>query len=165
MEARLREFYASAPQTRYAVEVLELSHPDMTRAYVLWAEGAPGEVTNEAAEVLAVEPARFEIEPAGSEAHLDQVYEIALETADPEDTFRTEMDRIPLQTRELVRCVYRVYMSDALDELQGSAVLQVEEVAWKAGAARLRAVSPRFNVTRTGELYVPREIPMLRNFL
>lgn len=164
MEDRLREFYASAPQTRYPIEVLELSHPDMTRTYVLWCEGQPGTVVD-GETVLDVEPARFEIEPAGNEPHLDQVYDIGLDTTDPQDTFRTELDRVPLQTLQRVTCIYRVYLSDALDEVQGRAVLQVEEIAWKAGAARLRAVTPRFNVTRTGELYAPRLIPMLRNFL
>ncbi|MNY71298.1 hypothetical protein D3C86_2096100 [compost metagenome] len=61
--------------------------------------------------------------------------------------------------------MYREYLSDDLANAQTTAVLQVESVAYKIGAATLSAVSPRFNVTRTGETYTPRDIPMLRSFL
>ena len=36
---------------------------------------------------------------------------------------------------------------------------------WIAFAASLSAVTPRLNITRTGEIYSPRDVPMLRGFL
>lgn len=165
LEQRLRVFYASAPQTQYRIEVLELSHSLMTQTYFLWKERAEGQVTTEDGIVRTVLPARFVTKPAGSEEHLDQIYEITLDTTDRHDTFRTELRRIPTSTTERVRCVFREYLSDDLTDVQARAALQVEEIAWQLGVAKITAVSPRYNVTRTGELYAPREIPMMRNFL
>jgi len=61
--------------------------------------------------------------------------------------------------------VYREYLSDDLQGPQAVAVLQIESITYMLGAAGISAVSPRLNITRTGELYVPRDIPMLRGFL
>lgn len=165
--SRLREFLASAPQTVWAIQTLELSHSDMSRVFRLWREPHPGEVTTERGEIVTMQPCNIETTLAGSLGHLDQKFEIRLGLieADQQDQFQAEMDRIPLNTREKVRVVYREYLSDDLGAPQAVAVLQAESIAYILGAASISAVSPRLNVTRTGELYAPREIPMLRGFL
>lgn len=165
MEQALRVFYASAPQDKHRIEVLEFSHSALSRTRVLWREPAAGFVTTELGVVVPVEVARFFVEPAGTDENLDQVYDISLSMVDIEDDFRDEVDRVPVDTQERIRCVFRQYLSDALDDVLAWAVLQVEEIGWRLPSARIRAVSPRLNVTRTGELYVPREVPMLRSFL
>jgi hypothetical protein len=164
METKLRTFFASAPQVIHKIDVMEISHSEMSKTYYLWREPYGGEVTTEDG-VRTVQPCNFEVKPAGSNQNLDQVYEIKLDTNDIEDDFRNEMDSIPLNTLEFVRVVVREYLSDDLTDPQSRAVLQVENVGYKVGAAMIKAVSPRFNVTRTGELYVVRDIPMLRSFV
>lgn len=166
-EQALREFFASAPQRKRRIEVVEISHSAMTKTFFLWREPVVGEVITEDG-VRTVQPMNFEIERAGSERHLDQIYKIKLDTtveANTEDEFHLELDRIPLDTDERIRCVLREYLSDDLTDMQTRAVLQVESVSHALGAATLTAASPRFNVTRTGEIYAPRDVPMLRNFL
>lgn len=164
LESRLRVFLASAPQNRHAIQTLELSHSSMSQVFRLWREPYVGEVTTEDGPVQML-PLNLEIKLAGTENNLDQKFEIAMDTVDINDEFRGEMDRIPVTTTEKVRAVYREYLSDDLSEPQTTAVLQCESVSYKLGAATLSAVSPRFNVTRTGETYVPRDVPMLRGFL
>lgn len=164
LEQELREFFASAPQTKHLIDVLEISHSAMSKTYYLWREPFVGEVTTEDG-VRTVQPVNFQVERAGSERHLDQIYKIKVDTTDITDDFHSELDRIPLQTTERIRVVLREYLSDALDDMQTRAVLQVESIAHQAGAATITAASPRLNVTRTGENYVPRDIPMMRNFL
>lgn len=163
-EQKLRIFFASAPQVIHSIDTLEISHSQMTKAYYLWREPYAGEITTEdgAHEIL---PAPFTVKPAGTEQHLDQVYDIMLNVVDIEDEFREEMDRIPIDTKEFVRIVFREYLSDDLTDPLSRVVLQLETVNYKNGAASIRAITPRLNITRTGELYVVRDVPMLRSFL
>lgn len=164
IEQRLREFFASAPQRIHRIETLEISHSSMTKTYYLWREPYAGEITTEDG-VRTVQPLNFQAKIAGSEGHLDQVFEIPLDTTDVENDFRTEMERVPLDTTERVRLVYREYLSDDLTDVLTRAVLQVESVVYSLGAAKITAVSPRLNINSTGERYTPRDAPMLRGFL
>lgn len=164
--SRLRTFWASAPQRAYAVETLEVSHSAMTKVYRFWHEREPGLITLESGEEVATTPMNFEVRRAGSGANLDQVYDVLLDTVDVgvKNGFRMEMRRVPLYSTEFVRIVLRGYLSDDLTDVLERGVLQMESINYKLGVARLRAISPRLNLSRTGELYVSREIPMLRSF-
>jgi hypothetical protein len=164
LESRLRIFLASAPQNRHAIQTIELSHSAMSKVFRLWREPYFGNVTTEAG-VVQMAPVNLEIKLAATEGNLDQRFSIAIDTVDMSDELHREMDRIPVATTEKVRAVYREYLSDELTAVQTSAVLQVESVSYVIGTATLIAVSPRLNVTRTGENYVPRDVPMLRGFL
>lgn len=163
LEARLRTLLASAPQTG-SVQTLEISHSAMSRTFHIWSEPYAG-ITTVGGVALAMEPVNFETKLAGSPGHLDQQFDIRLDLVDIEDVFREELDRIPLDTLEKIRIVYREFMLDDLADVQASAALQAESISYQIGAATISAVSPRLNVTRTGELYTPKDIPMLRGFL
>jgi hypothetical protein len=158
--SRLRQFLASAPQAVWTIQTLEISHSAMSKTYHLWREPHEG-----AAGGAAMQMANFEVKLAGSEGHLDQKFDIRLGLVDIEDEFREQMDRIPVDTREKIRIVYREYLSDDLIAAQATAILQAESVSFEIGAASISAVSPRLNVTRTGEIYSPKDNPMLRGFL
>lgn len=164
---RLRRFLASAPQTVWPIQTLEISHPEMSRSFCLWREPYPGAVTTESGVIVTMLPCNIETRLAGSQGHLDQKFDIriGLVEAVEQDQFRAEMDRVPLTTQDKVRVVYREYLSDDLHDPQAVAFLQAESISYMLGACNISAVSPRLNITRTGELYVPREIPMLRSFL
>lgn len=164
LDADLRRFLASAPAALRAIQTLEISHSAMTQTYYLWREPYEGTITTEDGE-QTVQPVNLEIKLAGAEGHLDQNFEIRIDTTDIEDEFREQMDLIPIDTLEKIRCVYREYLSDDLTSVMAQAVLQVESITYQKGAAAISAISPRYNATRTGELYVPRDVPMLRGFL
>lgn len=165
LEAQLRIFLASAPQNVHPIQTIEISHSAMSTTYYLWREPYAGVITIEDDEVVDVLPANIDIKLAGSQGHLDQRFDIRLGLVDIEDQFRAEMDRIPVGTTERIRVVYREYLSDDLTAIQATAILQAESISYQIGAAVISAVSPRLNITRTGELYTPKEIPMLRGFL
>lgn len=165
LETRLKTWLASAPQTVHEIHTLQISHSAMTKTYYLWREPYAGTITTESGAV-AVECLNFEVKLAGAEGHLDQSFEITIDTTDVEDEFREQLDLIPIDTDEDIQIVYRGYLSDDLtDIVAGPITLQVESLTFQVGAAKIIAVSPRLNTTRTGELYVPRDIPMLRGFL
>jgi hypothetical protein len=165
IEDRLREFLASAPRSIHIIQTLEISHSAMTQTYYLSREPYEFEITTESG-VRTVQPVNLVIKLAGDEGHLDQNFDIRISTVDIEDEFREQLDLIPIDTLEKIRCVYREYLSDDLtDMVAGPVVLQVETIICEIGVAAISAVYPRYNSTRTGESYVPRDVPMLRRFL
>lgn len=160
LEAALKVFFASAPQTKHSIATLQLSHSAMSQVWHLWREPYAGTAGG-----YTMQPCNIDIKLAGSPGHLDQKFDIRLGLVDIEDTFRAEMDRIPVATTEKIAVVYREYLSDDLVNAQAVATLQVESISYAKGAASLSAVSPRLNITLTGELYAPKDVPMLRGFL
>jgi len=164
LEARLRAFLASAPQTIHPVQCLQISHSAMSRTFNIWRETVPG-ITHVAGVAHAMEPVNFGVKLAGSEGHLDQKFSISISTVDADNTLRNELDRIPVATLEKIVIVYREYLSDDLATPQATARLQAESISYVKGAANITAVSPRLSMLRTGESYTPRDIPMLRGFL
>jgi hypothetical protein len=164
LETRLRRFLASAPQTVWSIATLQISHSAMSKTYHLWREPYAGQTLVDGV-LVDMAPCNIEIKLAGSEGHLDQQFDIRLGLVDIEDEFREQLDRIPIDTTEKIKIVYREFLSDDLTVAQATAVLQAESISYAIGAASISAVSPRLNMTRTGELYAPKEIPMLRGFL
>lgn len=164
LEAKLRRFLASAPQDIWTIQTVQISHSAMTKVYHLWREPYAG-VTSAGAGPMNMEPCNMEIRLAGSEGHLDQKFDIRLDLTDIDDQFREQMDLIPVDTAEKIKIVYREYMSDDLTDPQATVALQVESVSYAKGAANISAVSPRLNISRTGELYSPKTVPTLRGFL
>lgn len=165
IDGRLKTFFASAPQTKYVFPVLQISHSAMSQAWYLWREAVTGTLQTETGATIHPVAANFTAKLAGTPAHLDQEFSFTISTVDIEDVFRAEMDRIPIDTQEKIALVYREYLSDDLTYPTTVATLQVESLSYERGAATISAVSPRLNVTRTGELYTPRDVPMLRGFL
>ena len=164
LEARLRTFLASAPQTLHPVQTLEISHSAMTQTFHLWREPYAGTTTVDGV-AKSMTPCNIDIKLAGSEGHLDQKFSIAISTVDEANTLRNELDRIPVATLEKIVIVYREYLSDDLANPQATARLQAESISYVKGAANIIAVSPRLSMLRTGESYTPKDIPMLRGFL
>lgn len=157
-------FLASAPPRLRSIQVIEIRHSAIATQY-LWREPYPGTITLDDENVVTVLPLNMLIKIAGNEAHLDQSFDVSFDTVDITDEFREVLDSIPLATTERVVMVYREYLSDDLTTPQVTTTLQVEAIGYNKGFAKLSAVSPRFNVTRTGQLYSNRQFPMLRGFL
>lgn len=163
LEQRLRVFLASAPRSVWSISTIQISHSAMSRTFHLWREPRFG-TTQAGGVTMNMEPCNFEVKLAGSDGNLDQRFDIRVDLVDIDDIFREQMDRIPIDTKEKISVIYREYMSDDLTAPQATAILQVESISYAIGAANISAVSPRLNVTRSGEIYSPRDVPMLRGF-
>lgn len=165
IETRLKEWFAVSPPAQRKVGVLVLSHSALSRQFVLWAEPYAGQVVSEEFGALNVQYAPMLLDEPGSEANLDQVYTITLDTTDVQDDFRNQLDAIPLDTEEKIKVSILTYLSDDLtSQVSDAAILQAETVSWVMGTATITAVVPRYNVLSTGELYEPGDVPMLRAF-
>jgi len=160
LEAALKVFLASAPQTVHPIFTLEISHSAMTQTFHLWREPYVGTAGGN-----TMQPCNIDIKLAGSPGHLDQKFDIRLSTVDIDDVLREQLDLIPVDTLEKIAIIYHEFLSDDLTTVQATATLQAESISYQIGAASISAVSPRWNMTRTGELYAPKDIPMLRGFL
>ncbi len=164
LEGRLKIFFASAPQNIRPIQMISISHSKMPKVYYLWKEPYVGSVTIDSTTVVQVLPLNLEIKLAGSGNDLDQRFEIRISTVDIENDFRNALDIIPINTLEKIKIVYREYLSDDLTSEQAKSTLQVESISYVIGGASITAVSPRLNVSRTGELYNNKDIPMMRGF-
>lgn len=165
IETRLRIFFASAPQNKRVIPVIQIQHSEILVPVIIWKEALPGQIVLENGQSVAVESANFTEQLAGTPAHLDQEFTFTISTVGIEQRFRDILDAIPIDTEEKISLTYREYLSDDLTIPQAVARLQVEGLSYQEGAATISAVSPRLNITRTGELYAPRDVPMLRGFL
>jgi len=165
LEQQLKEFLASVPQNKHIIQVVEISHSAMTKTYYLWREPYTGSVTLDDDSVVVVEPLNIDITLPETNQTLDQAFTFSIDTVNVNDEFRNELDLIPLDTTEKILIVYREYLSDNLLEPQATVNLQTESIAYNKGVATMSAVSPRLNITRTGELYTYKRFPMLRGFL
>lgn len=160
----LEEFLTNAPARLRSVPVLSFSHSSLSQVWYLWIERKAGTVALENGSQVPVLPCNMKIELAGSEGNLDQEFSISIDTLGT-PRFRDEMDRVPIGTSEKVQMTYREYLSDSLlDGPQAEVSLQIESITWEIGVATISAVSPRLKTSRTGELYSPKQIPMLRGF-
>lgn len=164
IEARLREYFATTPPAVRPIGVLVISHSALARRFVFWPEPYAGQVVSDEYGPLDVQYAPMALERAGTEANLDQEYRITLDTTDVQDSFRDQLDAIPINTTERVRIDILTYLSDDLTAQQEAATLQAETISWVVGTATITAVVPRYNVLSTGELYEPGVVPMLRAF-
>jgi len=162
-EEKLKRMLASSPPALREIAVVVISHSSLSQTFAFWLEPYPGTVVTPQG-TLSVRYAPMQIEYAGSEANLDQVYNITLDTTDVQDLFREEMDRIPIDSSEKVQIGFYSFVSDDLSDPQASTTLEVQTVSYKMGVATISATSPRYNVLSTGELYAPRDVPMLRGF-
>lgn len=163
LETKLKTFLASAPQTIWPIQTLEISHSAISQTFNLWREPYAGTTTVDAV-VKTMQPCNIEIKLAGNEGHLDQKFDIKLGLADAADIFREQLDRIPVTTTEKIVITYREFLSDDLTAPQAAAVLHAESISYAIGVAVISAVSPRLNISRTGEIYSPKSVPMLRGF-
>jgi hypothetical protein len=163
LELALTRFFASAPANDYVVETLEISHPLMTRSYHLWRETVTGTTTVDGV-LRTMETCNFEIKRAGSPGHLDQNFDVLVDTTDIQDTLRGEIDRVGKHPGEPVHLTVREFLKSDLSAPQSTAVLVVESIAYNSGSANISAVSRRLNITGTGVTFNSRDFPMLRAF-
>ena len=68
--------------------------------------------------VLTVRSTNFTVALAGTPDNLDQKFTVNIDTTDPDNLLRKELDRIPLDTTEKILLTYRAYSSDDLTEPQ-----------------------------------------------
>ncbi|ETF00933.1 hypothetical protein W822_19980 [Advenella kashmirensis W13003] len=163
IDDRMKRYWASNPPDEYPIYTLAIAHSDLSKVFRFWNQPGVGWLDVEGT-LMEHRSVNFQIEQNGTNSNLDQLFRIAVDVVDSQDELREELDSIPLTTKERIVIVYRSFLYPVLDAPTGLARLQAESLTYVKGAANVNAVSPRYNLLRTGEVYSPREIPMLRGF-
>lgn len=164
-EERMKIFWASSPQNVRPIPTIEISHSHLPSTYRYWTEPYIGTVKNESVSDITMNPANMTVSLANSQDNLDQNYNIAIDLTDAQDILREALDIIPVNTKEQIVLTYREYLSDTLAVIQSSVSLIVQNISYSQEGAKFKCVTPRMNLTSSGESYNPFDIPMLRGFL
>ena len=163
IDERLKRHWASNAPGEYTIFTLAIAHSDLSQVFRFWNQPGIGWLDVEGT-LMEHRSVNFQVEQAGTNSNLDQLFKIAVDVVDSQDELRDELDRIPLDTKEKIVVVFREFLYPVLDVPCGIARLQAESLSYVKGAANVNAVSPRYNMLRTGEIYSPKDVPMLRAF-
>lgn len=164
IEERLRRYLIGAPPKLRTVVVLSFSHPSLPATRHVWREAKAGQVRTEQGDTIDVRCLNVDVQLAGTDDTLEQAFTIAIDTTDAGDEFREALDLIAMTDSQPVQIMYREYLSDDLLTPQAYIDLEAISCSYEIGAAAISAATPKFNLNRTGDLYSPRDVPMLRAF-
>ena len=162
---RLKIFWASSPQNVRPIPTFEFYHPDFYGSYYYWTEPYVGQVLSESSILLSMAPANINIKFADSDNDLDQNYTFLIDLTDSQDVFRSAMNSVAINSKNEIVIKYREYLSNDLNTIQTSVNLIVSKVSYNQEGAQITACTPRYNLTSSGLIYTPFQIPMLRSFL
>jgi hypothetical protein len=163
-EERMKIFWASSPQNVRPIPTFQFSHSAFSSSYYYWTEPYVGTVTSETDTTLTMNPANINVSLANSTNNLDQNYTFVVDLTDAQDVFRTALNSVPISTNEEIQMVYREYLSDTLAVVQTYVNLIITKIAYNQKGASITACTPRLNLTSTGLIYSPGNIPTLRGF-
>jgi hypothetical protein len=161
------EFFLNGNSYVAELELIEISHPNLTQTYYLVRNAMNGiTVTLENDREQAFEYYPLQITPIGDADDLDQSLQIQL--GDLGELLPQELDAIyaadGFSTRPQV--IYRTYRSDDLTlPLYGPITLEITNLTFKKEGAAFEARAPRKNSSATGEIYTTVRFPMLRGFI
>lgn len=164
--AELYELYLlNNPDDERIIEVVSISHPDMSQTYHLTPTPESLLVTLETGEQIVPEPKNMSIDKPKSKDDLDEQF--LFNFSDPEGLIAAEAKLIPLDTQDDVLVQFRTFMaSDPSEPAEGPFnLVGVSMTPSTDATVTIRAQSPSLVVNRTGELYNYERFPMLRGFL
>ena len=161
------EFFLSSNSKVAQLELLQLSHPNLTQTYYIVRNSRSGvTVTLEtaASQFFTYYPVR--IKSQGQRDDLDQGFSITI--GDVGKVLPAELDAIEAATGWATKPTlkYRTYRSDILSKpLFGPVNLEVKKITTDRQGSTFIARAPQLNSSRTGELYRLDRFPMLRGTL
>lgn len=163
-EEKLRELYTTYPKGLYQIDTIELSHSLFTQRYFFTREtgGITATITNEnlSTEVVAFEGVNIDMVLNQKKSDLDSNFSFTF--ADPENILDDELDLIPLDNTEKIKCVYRSYNSDDFSSEGELHRLEVVSVNQQKGKFTIDVGVPQLNWQKTGIRYDYDVFPMLR---
>lgn len=164
-EEQLKVFWASSPQNIRRIPTFEFSHSDAPQIIRIWRETYNGTVKDELNADILMTSVAFKDDIVTSEDNLEQKYVLLVDLTDSQDLFREILDAIPINTTEAILVKCREYLSNNLNVIQASIDLIVEKIDFTQEGTKITCITPRTNLTTTGDIYTPLEVPMLRGYL
>lgn len=145
------------------VEVIELSHSDFDSPFYLCREPSGVQVKLEDNTVIYADGVNMDIRRNTSGEDLDEKY--SFDFSDVNNVIQDEADKIPIDSTEKVKVIYRLYMASTLMEDPAIIVrLEGKSLAYKIGSVTIEAESPTLVANRCGKLYTMERFPPLLAF-
>lgn len=164
VEAAYRLKLASNPDGELDYLTLEITHPLLSKRYLLVRGTSDLTATLETGEVVTFEGTPMEAKGAANNNDMDQRTSFAL--PDVGNQLDDEMDRIPTSNLELPKFTFRRYVSTDLSyPCDGPVVYELQSLSQEKGVFTADVGVPMLNQRATGLLMTPSQIPILRGVL
>lgn len=164
VEAAYRRKLASNPEGEMDYTTLEITHPLLSKRYLLVRGTSDLTATLETGEVVTFEATPMESKGAANNNDMDQRASFAL--PDIGNQLDDEMDRMPEDNGELPVFTFRRYVStDLTYPCDGPVRYELQSLNQEKGTFTADVGVPMLNQKRTGLLMTPAQIPVLRGVL
>lgn len=164
VEAAYRLKLASNPEGQIDFETLEITHPLLSRRFLIVRGMSPLTATLETGETVTFEPSPMETVNAANNNDMDQNSSFTL--PDIGNILDDEMSRIPLDTEVYPAFTFRKFISTDLSyPCLGPVVYDLQSLSQSKGIFTADVGVPRLNQRATGILMNPTDIPILRGLL
>lgn len=163
-EAAYRLKLASNPDGEIDYTTLEITHPSLSKRYLLVRGSTDLTATLETGETVTFEATPMEAKNAANNNDMDQRASFAL--PDMGNILDAEMDRIDFDDEVLPKFTFRRYVSTDLSApCQGPVVYELQSINQEKGLFTADVGVPMLNQRGTGLLMTPSQIPILRGIL
>lgn len=164
VEAAYRLKLASNPEGQLDFETVEITHPLLSRRFLIVRGSSPLTATLETGETVTFEPSPMETVNAANNNDMDQNASFTL--PDVGNILDDEMSRIPLGTDVYPVFTFRKFISTDLSyPCLGPVVYDLQSLSQSKGIFTADVGVPRLNQRATGLLMNPTDIPILRGLL
>lgn len=167
-EESVKEAYkrklASNPEGQSDYETVEITHPLLSKRYLIVKGTSPLTATLETGETVTFEPSPMNATNAANSNNLDQQAGFTL--PDVGNQLDDEMQNIPLDNQEWPVFTYRQFISTDLSyPCDGPVTYDLQSLSQEKGIFTADVGVPRLNERGTGLLATPTEVPLLRGVL
>lgn len=164
VEAAYRLKLASNPEGQMDYETVEITHPLLSKRFLIVRGTSPLTATLETGETVTFEPSPMNAVNAANNNDLDQ--QSAFTLPDVGNQLDDEMSRIPLSNQEWPVFTYRRFIStDLAYPCEGPVTYDLQSLSQSKGIFTADVGVPRLNERPTGLLATPTDIPLLRGIL
>jgi len=155
---------ASNPEGEIDFITVEITHPLLTKRYLIVRGNEPLTATLETGEVVEFEPSPMEAKDAANNNDMDQQASFTL--PDVGNILDDEMARIPYGSTEYPVFTFRGFVSTDLSyPCKGPVSYDLQSLSQDKGVFTADVGVTRLNQRSTGLLMTPSEIPILRGVL
>ncbi len=155
---------ASNPEGQMDFETVEITHPLLSKRYLLVVGTTGLTATLETGEVVTFEAIPMEVKDGGNNNDMDQQASFTL--PDVGNMLDDEMSNIPLSNEESPKFTFRAFISTDLSyPARGPVTYDLQSLSQSKGVFTADVGVPRLNERQTGILMTPQQIPLLRGIL
>ena len=155
---------ASNPEGQIDYTTVEITHPLLSKRFLIVRGTSPLTATLETGETVTFEPSPMDAKNPANNNDMDQ--QAAFTLPDVGNELDDEMARIPLNNQVWPVFTFRAYISTDLSyPCKGPIVYDLQSLSQEKGLFTADVGVPRLNERSTGILMTPTEIPILRGVL